>query len=238
MQVLPRRLSVEVTSPPARIRVWDLPTRIFHWSLAALLVFSFATGKAGGAWMDWHLKSGYCILALLVFRLAWGFLGGRTARFAHFVRGPRAALEFARATLAGRHPVTLGHNPLGGWMVLLMLLVLAGQAVSGLFADDEISTQGPLAAKVSNAFVSRMTALHYYFGWAIVALAAVHVAAVAVYQWAWKVDLVGPMTHGWKTLPPELRAHDAAGPSLTLAGILLAVAAFLVYALVVIYPRG
>ena len=227
-----------MTSLPGRVRVWDLPTRIFHWSLAALLVFSFATGKIGGTWMDWHLKSGYCILALLVFRLAWGFLGSRTARFAGFLRGPRAALEFARATLGGRHPVTVGHNPLGGWMVLLMLAALAVQAITGLFADDEISTQGPLAAKVSNALVSRMTALHYYFGWVVVALVALHVAAVAVYQWAWKVDLLGPMMHGWKTVPPELRAPEPAGASGRLAGILLAIAAFVVYALVVIYPRA
>ena len=86
----------QVTSPPYRIRVWDLPTRIFHWTLAALVVFSFTTGKVGGGWMEWHLKSGYAILALLVFRLAWGFAGSPSARFARFLRGPRAALDYAR----------------------------------------------------------------------------------------------------------------------------------------------
>ena len=95
-----------------RIRVWDLPTRIFHWALAALVIFSFTTGKIGGAWMAWHLKSGYAILVLLAFRIAWGFAGSRTARFAHFLRGPRAMLEYARETFSGRHPSTEGHNPM------------------------------------------------------------------------------------------------------------------------------
>ena len=125
-----------------RIRVWDLPTRIFHWALATLVIFSFTTGKIGGAWMAWHLKSGYAILALLAFRIAWGFAGSRTARFAHFLRGPRAMLEYARETFSGRRPSTEGHNPMGGWMVILMLAALALQAATGLFADDEIATQG------------------------------------------------------------------------------------------------
>ena len=227
-----------MTSPLDRIRVWDLPTRIFHWSLAALVVFSFTTGKIGGGWMQWHLKSGYAILALLAFRLAWGLFGSRTARFTHFVRGPRAALEYTRATFAGPYPVTVGHNPLGGWMVVLMLAMLLVQATSGLFADDEIATQGPLAVKVSNALVARMSAIHYYNGWVIVAAVSLHVVAVATYQWGLKVDLLGPMAHGWKTVPPGIRPPESVFASAALAAAFLAVAATLVYALVVIYPRG
>lgn len=227
-----------MTSPPYRIRVWDLPTRIFHWSLAALLVFSFTTGKIGGSWMEWHLKSGYAILALLVFRLAWGLFGSQTARFTHFLRGFRAVFEYARATLGGRHPVTVGSNPIGGWMVLFMLAVLFVQASSGLFADDEIATQGPLAGKVSNALVTRMSAIHYYNGWVIVAAVSLHVVAVATYQWGFKIDLLGPMVNGWKTVPPGIRPPEPARASAALAVAILAVAAALVYALVVIYPRG
>src|SRR5258706_1357393 len=133
------------------IRVWDLPTRIFHWVLAALVVFSFTTGKVGGSWMDWHLKSGYAILALILFRIAWGVFGSETARFSHFLRGPRAFIAHAGAILGKRHVPSVGHNPMGGWMIAFMIAILAAQAGFGLFADDEIATQGPLAAKVSNA---------------------------------------------------------------------------------------
>jgi cytochrome b len=221
-----------------RIRVWDLPTRIFHWTLAVLVIFSFTTGKVGGGWMEWHLKSGYAILALLVFRLAWGLAGSRTSRFAHFIRGPRAALAYARATFGGRHPFTEGHNPMGGWMVLFMLAALLLQATSGLFADDDIATQGPLAAKVSNALVARMTTIHKYNEWVIVGAVALHVLAVATYQLGLKVDLIRPMVSGWKHVPAELRPVEPARASSVLAAVIAAIAAALVYWLVVIYPKG
>lgn len=224
--------------PSSRVRVWDLPTRIFHWALAVLVVFSFTTGKIGGTWMEWHLKSGYAILALLVFRLAWGLGGSETARFASFLRGPRAAWAYARETLASRRPASLGHNPLGGWMVMLMLVILLLQAASGLFADDDISTQGPLAAKVSNAWVSRMTTIHKYNEWAVVAAATLHVIAIAAFRWSFKEDLLSPMLHGWKTLPAELRPPEPARASSLLALCLAAIAAASVYWLVAIFPRG
>jgi cytochrome b len=225
-------------STELRIRVWDLPTRIFHWLLAVLVVFSFTTGKIGGDWMPWHLRSGYAILALLLFRLAWGFAGARSARFTHFLRGPRVALAYARDTLARRKPFSVGHNPLGGWMVLLMLVILLAQAASGLFADDEIATQGPLAEKVSNALVARMSALHSYNQWIVAAAVAVHVIAVAAYRWALRVDLIGPMWHGWKVAPVEMRPPEPEPARVALAAVLFALSAGFVYWLVVIYARA
>ena len=238
MQGLPRRLPRQVSAAPVRIRVWDFPTRIFHWTLAALVIFSFTTGKVGGGWMEWHLKSGYAILALLVFRLAWGLVGSRTSRFVHFVRGPRAALAYTRETFRGRPPFTEGHNPMGGWMVMFMLAALLLQATSGLFADDDIATQGPLAAKVSNALVARMTTVHKYNEWVIVGAVALHVIAVATYQWGLKVDLVRPMVFGWKHVPAQLRPVESPHASSILAVVIAGVAAVLVYWLVVVYPRG
>jgi cytochrome b len=225
-------------SLPHRIWVWDLPTRIFHWALVVLVVFSFTTGKVGGWWMQWHLKSGYSILTLLIFRLAWGLGGSETARFARFLRGPRAAWDYARETLASRHPASLGHNPLGGWMVMLMLAILILQAATGLFADDDISTQGPLAAKVSNAWVSRMTTFHKYNEWAVVAAATLHVIAIAAYRFGFKEDLLGPMIHGWKAVPAQLRPPEPARASGLLALALAAIAAAFVYWLVAVYPKG
>ena len=221
-----------------RIFAWDLPVRLFHWALTALVVFSYVAGKIGGGWMEWHLKSGYAILALLLFRLAWGVAGSATARFSDFVRGPRAAIGHARDLCAGRRPFIVGHNPLGGWMVLLLLAILLVQAVTGLFADDEIATQGPLAVKVSSALVARMSAIHAYNSWVIVGVVAVHVAAVLFYQWYLKIDLMRPMISGWKALHPGMRAVDPKRASTARAVVLLAIAASLVYVLVVVYPHG
>lgn len=218
-----------------RIRVWDLPTRIFHWALAALAIFSFTTGRIGGDWMAWHLRSGYAILALLLFRIAWGFAGSETARFAHFVRGARAAAAYARDALAGRHGAAVGHNPLGGWMVVAMLAALAFQASTGLFADDEIATQGPLAAKVSNALVSRMSTLHAVNQWIVAGLAALHVAAIAFYRWAWGVRLVAPMITGAMPAPPGTAREPRQRPG-WLALVLAGASAAAVYVLVEIYP--
>jgi cytochrome b len=206
--------------------VWDLPTRLFHWSLAAFVVFSYVTGRLGGSWMPWHMRSGYAILALLLFRIAWGIGGPAPSRFARFVRGPRAALEHARALAARLFVPSPGHTPLGGWMVVAMLAVLALQAATGLFSNDESSHEGPLAAKVSEAMVDRLSAVHGYNQWLIVVLVVVHIGAVAFYQWGLRADVVKPMLGG-------------AGPDgalLARATAFLAAAAGIVYMLVVVYP--
>ena len=220
---------------PSRFPIWDAPVRLFHWALAVLVVFSFVTGELGGSnWMPWHLKSGYCILALLIFRLAWGVVGGHAARFANFVRGPRVALEYARATLARRHQERAGHNPLGGWSVISMLVLLLLQASTGLFSNDEISTEGPLTGLVSDAMVGRLTTIHKWNVWLIVGAVALHVAVVATYQWALKVNLLGPMFHGG-TMPGNLPTRRG---SIVLAAAILAIASAAVYYLVVILPRS
>jgi len=217
-----------------RVRVWDLPTRIFHWTLAVLVVFSFTTGKIGGDWMAWHLRSGYAVLTLVLFRIAWGFAGSETARFARFLRGPRAAFSHAREVLAGRHAIAAGHTPLGGWMIVAMLAAAAFQASTGLFSDDEIATQGPLAVKVSNAMVSRMSSLHAIGQWIMVTLAVLHVAAIAFYRWRLGVRLVGPMVTGWSAFPlaqepPRMRPA-------WIAILLVCACAGAVWWLVEIYP--
>ena len=147
----------------APTRIWDLPTRLFHWTLVALIVFSVVTAKIGGNWMDWHTRSGYAILALLVFRVLWGLAGSRYARFASFVAAPRTALSYARERLtrAASAPHA-GHSPLGGWAVVAMLAVLGVQGASGLFANDDIVTEGPWAKFVSDATSDRLTTVHRY----------------------------------------------------------------------------
>lgn len=210
-------------SAPTR-GAWDLPTRLFHWLLAVLVVFSFTTGKIGGPWLEWHMRSGYAILALLLFRLAWGVAGPPNVRFARFVRGPRAALAYLRAIRTTRLPVEPAHNPVGSWMVLAMLAALLLQAASGLFTNDESSHEGPLASLVSNAVVDRMSTLHSFNQWVVACLAGLHVLAIAAYQWILGMNLTRPMVVGRGDMP--LRAL-----------VLAAAAAAAVYALVVVLPR-
>jgi cytochrome b len=221
----------------ARVVLWDAPVRLFHWALAALVVFSFTTGKVGGGWLEWHMRSGYAILALLAFRLAWGVVGSETARFASFLRGPRVTLAHARALMSRKdHPVAFGHTPTGGWMIVVMLAILAVQAASGLFVDDDIATQGPLAVKVSNAFVAKMSALHSYNQWAVAVAVALHVAAIAFYQGYLGANLIGPMVHG-RAQGHAPRAAPKLAPA-WLAALLFAAASAAVYYLVVVYPRS
>jgi cytochrome b len=174
-------------------RVWDLPLRLFHWTLAALVTFSLVSIQLGGFWKDWHMRSGYAILALLTFRTLWGFAGSRTARFASFVRRPRAVAAYVRGGL--RSPPD-GHNPLAGWSVLAMLGVLLLQAASGLFSNDGSYTEGPLAHLVSNALSDRLSTLHHYGEWAIYALIGLHLAAIGYYSVVRREPLVRAMVTG------------------------------------------
>jgi cytochrome b len=183
------------------IKVWDAPVRLFHWLLVALVALSVSTGYLGGNLMRWHIWSGCAILGLLIFRLLWGFAGSGTARFSGFVRGPRAALGYARGLLSRKPSNTPGHNPLGGWMVVLLLASASLQAGTGLFSNDDIATEGPLYDKVSKATSDAITAVHTANAVVLLVLIGLHVAAVLFYFWYKREDLVGPMFTGVKRVP-------------------------------------
>jgi cytochrome b len=200
------------------IKVWDAPVRLFHWLLVALVALSVSTGYLGGNLMQWHIRSGCAILGLLIFRLLWGFAGSGTARFASFVRGPRAALGYALGLLSRRPSHTPGHNPLGGWMVVLLLASALLQAVTGLFSNDDIATEGPLYDKVSKATSDAITAVHTANAVVLLALIGVHVAAVLFYLWYKRENLVWPMFTGVKRMPAQ------ALPPARFAGVLRALA--------------
>jgi cytochrome b len=206
-------------APPARdgdlpvtVRVWDLPVRVFHWTLLVLVVFSVATAYVGGSWMDWHMRSGYAVLALLAFRIAWGFAGTRHARFASFVRRPAAVVDYLKQLRSGAHPVSVGHNPLGALSVLALIAVVGVQVGTGLFANDDIFTEGPLAKLVSKSASDQATTVHYWNQWALYALVAMHVLAVLVHRLRFGDNLVGPMIAGTKALPARFAQQDA-GPT-------------------------
>lgn len=187
----------------AKIRVWDLPTRAFHWTLVCCVAGSWWSGSAGK--MDLHFILGYVAMGLLALRLVWGFVGFHTARFSQFVKGPKAALAYVRYRLGlpgGAEP-PLGHNPIGGWMVVVILLVLAAQAATGLFTSDDITVEGPLTAYVSAKTVAVASTIHRIEANVILALVLAHVSAITIYLLAFKENLVRPMITGWKRAEQE-----------------------------------
>ena len=211
------------------VRVWDLPTRTFHWVLATCVLASIASAWIGGNAMVWHFRLGYVVFTLLAFRLVWGLIGGHWSRFANFIYTPGTVARYLRGqSRAGEHH-EVGHNPLGAFSVFGVLALLALQVGTGLFADDEISNTGPLIKFVSGATSLAMTKWHKSYGqWLIIALIVLHVAAILFYLLAKKRNLVKPMVTGDKQLlAPAPHAVDN-GRSRTLAAVVLAACAVLV----------
>ncbi|MEO5373507.1 MAG: cytochrome b/b6 domain-containing protein [Alphaproteobacteria bacterium] len=183
------------------VPVWDLPTRLFHWSLVILVCTSWGAGVAG--FLTVHMLSGLAILSLVLFRLVWGVIGSTTARFSHFLQGPRAALDYL-AELTGRRPASrwAGHNPVGGWMIAVLLLVLLVQTGSGLFANDDITTSGPLAHLVSKAHGDTLTTVHKVSFKLLLGLVGTHILAALFYLVVKRENLIIPMVTGRKPWPP------------------------------------
>jgi cytochrome b len=221
-----------------KIRVWDLPVRLFHWTLVVLLVFSYFTGRAGDEWMKFHFWSGYAILTLILFRIGWGFLGSTTARFSDFIKGPSAAAVHLREFFGRGRPREAGHNPVGGVMIVALLFAVLVQVGAGLFsADTDMGlVNGPLALLVADKWVERATDLHKYWINVLMVMAAIHVLAAIAYL-VWKrQNLIGAMVTGRKPLD-DVVAPGAPAPKLSfgsgrLAISLLIVAAAIVYFIV------
>jgi cytochrome b len=206
--------------------VWDAFVRCFHWSLVLLFSVSVITGKVGGNAIQWHMWSGYAILALVTFRIIWGFVGGEYARYTSFLTGPVRALKFAKGLLGKTHEHVIGHNPVGGWMVLVLLILLAAQAGLGLFSNDEIATTGPLARYVSDETSLILMSRHRLLGDLLLILVGVHIVAVLFHLIIKKENLIRAMFHGNKELPPELarEAQAARKASLPLGFVVLTLA--------------
>lgn len=175
-----------------KIRVWDLPIRLFHWALALCVVLGIIFVKIGGNAMQWHAYCGYIALALVLFRIIWGFLGSWHSRFANFIPTPKRLIAYLRGGMGD----SLGHNPLGALSVIALLLAVLIQASTGLFADDDIFFQGPFAKYVSNATVAFLTSMHRFNQYIIMALVALHIGAILFYQFYKKESLVAPMITG------------------------------------------
>ncbi len=209
--------------------VWDLGVRVFHWVLVALLVALWATAESEGDWMGVHRWLGTAVLALVVARLIWGFVGSETARFAKFLKGPRAVIGYFRQWRGqGDESLHAGHNPAGGWSVVLLLALLLLQAVTGLFSNDDIFFEGPLSSLVSKALSDRLTGIHHLLFNALLAAVVLHVLAVVAYWIFKRNNLILPMIFGRKRLPAEMAAPQLRSPWLALI-ILVVVGTLLVW---------
>jgi len=215
-------MSTEDQSTP----VWDLPLRLFHWSLVAGVPAAWLTFEAG--WMEWHGRIGYALLALVIFRAGWGLWGSVHARFSDFLAGPGGVLRYLR----GERAPGPGHNPLGGWSVVAMLALLLVQAATGLFNTDELLYQGPLYRRVDADLARRLGEIHATAFYLLAALVALHLVAIAWYQCGRKQRLVGAMISGHK---PGIPGRRPPAP-LWLAALTLAASAAIVWWLVSLRP--
>ena len=209
---------------PARpLLVWDLPVRLFHWLSAALIPAAYVTWRLN--WMDWHAWVGDALLALVLFRLLWGFFGGDTARFSRFLASPRRAAQHLAHVFHRDPDLQAGHNPAGGWMVILLLALLLGQVLTGIFVDNEVANQGPLSEETPARIANLMTALHDRLLWyALLGAAALHVLAILVYGVAKRHNLLLPMITGRKLLPYTVPAPHLV-PTTRALGLLACAAA-------------
>lgn len=213
------------------VRIWDLPTRFFHWTLACCVLGLIITGQIGGNAMAWHFRFGYAVLTLLFFRVLWGLVGGYWSRWSRLPLG----LSSLRAYWQGRSPTlhVAGHNPLGSWSVVAMLCFLALQVSTGLVSDDEIANSGPLSSLVSGTVVALATHWHKNGGKLILfSLVLIHLLALIWYRWRLKQSLVAAMCHGDKTLDESVPASEDGPGRRSLALLLLGLSAMAVAALV------
>lgn len=176
-----------------RIRLWDLPTRLFHWLLVLAVVAAVVSGQIGGKLIDLHGKIGLAIVGLIAFRIVWGFAGSTYARFAQFMPTPARIRVYLKGEWRG-----LGHNPLGGLSVVTLLLLLSAQVASGLFANDDIAFTGPLYGLIDKSLSDRLSGLHHLLSNALIILVVLHIGAVIFHGRVKKDDLIKPMLTGWK----------------------------------------
>lgn len=237
-------MSKPTTSSPApmvdraAVPVWDWPVRVVHWALVVCLAGLVITGLRKGDAMAWHMRLGEVLLALVLFRILWGFAGSGNARFASFLRGPRAAARYVRSRLKPPHEIHVTHNPVGGWMVVALLVAMLLQATLGLYANDDVFWDGPLAKTVAKETSDLLSSIHRRLAWVVVGLAAFHILAVFVYLVAFRENLIRPMFVGSKRLPAGFGTPEAARASSAKAIALLILCAAVVWWIVRTTPSA
>lgn len=198
-------------------KVWDLPLRLFHWSLVLVFAGLWYTGE--NADLERHFLLGKIMLGLLVFRLFWGVLGSDTARFSHMPLHPKSAFLYIK----GKFGESTGHNPLGSWSAIAILSLLSLQVTSGLFANDGVLDEGPLVQFISTKLSDQFTQIHHLSFNALLAVLALHITAVMYYQHIKQQALIKAMITGRKPLGVDTKVPTIAHPIMAIIGITLAV---------------
>ncbi|EIJ41029.1 cytochrome b [Beggiatoa alba B18LD] len=220
------------------IPVWDLPVRLFHWVLVLLIIGLWVTAEEDIYYnMTLHTYFGYSVLALVLFRIVWGFVGSKHARFSDFIYGISATLDYLKHLPSRQASPYVGHNPVGGWSVILLLCALLVQTGTGLFADDDIFTTGAFAKFVSSDTRGLLTAIHEINFNILMLLVVLHVAAIVFYRVYKRVNLVKPMIIGTKLVEPEQASVAKKFASTWLALVLMAVIGAGVYWAVFIFAK-
>lgn len=196
------------------VLVWDLPTRLFHWLIVVLVAAAYVTERLN--WMDWHALTGEAVLALVFFRLLWGLFGSETARFRSFLASPAVAARHLHHMFRREPDLQVGHNPAGGWMVMLLLAFLLGETLSGLYVNNDVADEGPFTAWLPAWIANAITALHTILWDLLVAAMALHVLAIALYAAAKGHNLLRPMLTGRKFMPASVREPRLASMGLAL----------------------
>ena len=212
------------------VRAWDLPTRLFKWALAMSVAVAYGATWLPDAGLTVHKMAGYFILTLVIFRIVWGFIGARTARFSSFLRGPRAILAHLNAAARGQGWRFLGHNPAGGAMIVTLLALCAAQALTGLFSSDGVLAGGPFADWIGDDNQSLVSSAHKIGFYVLLAAIVLHVAANVYYQAVKREPLITAMVTGLKPANEDYADLPARGG----AGGLAALAAFAASALGVV----
>jgi cytochrome b len=181
------------------VRVWDASIRLFHWLVVALVAAAYATWRLN--WMVWHGWIGDLLLALLLFRLLWGFFGGETSRFSHFLTSPRIAFQHLKYALLREPDRQVGHNPAGGWMVLILLALLLAETLTGIYVANDIADVGPLTGIVPAAVANAIDSSHAILWDVLLAAIVLHVLAIFGYAAVKGQNLVLPLITGTKVLP-------------------------------------
>jgi cytochrome b len=190
--------------PLRPVLVWDVPVRLFHWLVVVLVASAYVTLKLN--WIDWHIRVGETLLALVIFRLLWGWFGSETARFSHFVASPRAAARHLRHLMRREPDLQVGHNAAGGWMVMFLLALLLLETLSGLYVNNDIADEGPLSEFVPAWLANAISTLHGLVWDVLVVAVALHVVVILLYALVKGHNLLRPMLTGYKNLPAAIKA--------------------------------
>lgn len=206
-----------------RIKVWDLPTRLFHWLLVMLIAAAIITGQIGGNAIDWHGRIGLALVGLIAFRIAWGVLGSTTARFSSFFPTPSSLRAYLKGEWHG-----VGHNPLGAFSVFGLLALISLQLATGLLSNDDIAFNGPLSSLIAKSLSDTLSGVHEFTFSLLIALIGLHLAAIAFYTHVKKDKLIKPMLTGWKEVE-EGQVKSTTGGGLIALVVALVIAAAAVY---------